>query len=233
MKTPLKYLSLAAALASTVISARAVPTLQLYDWFTNTMVTVPDQATGLDANLTPNVVTWVGSVGVWTVNVSTGISAGTASAPIIHLNTVDMSGRGDYESWGYQQLSIYFSVDNLGPTAGGAGVKDLIGGTTAGQVGVSDWISPYNSVPAFDILIDPPGWGPWYGPGAFSAVTYGGIPFELANPYSLTLLVDVVHFGPGITSIDVEKRVPDSSMTSVLLAFGLLGVGLASRRFKA
>jgi hypothetical protein len=232
MKTLVRYLTVAVAVGAIAVSARANATLELYDWFTNTLITVPDQALGLDLNPAVDVVTWVGSIGAWSVNVSTGLASGTQAAPIIHINTVDMTTSVN-SLWGYEQLSVWFTVNNLGPTAAGVGVVDQIGGTTVGQVGVSDWYDPNNGVPAFAVLINPPGWGPLYGPGAFSATTYGGINVALPGPYSLTGLIDIYHYGPGITSIDLEKRVPDSGMTAVLLGLGLLGVGLASRRFKA
>lgn len=78
-----------AVLALAAAPVRATPlTLTLTDG-SNT-VTVQDGAMG-DSNGTNGAVTWNGSLGVWIVNVTTGVGypvLGSPSWPILDLNTV-------------------------------------------------------------------------------------------------------------------------------------------------
>jgi hypothetical protein len=49
-------------------------------------------------------------------------------------------------------------------------------------------------------------------------------------PYSLTLMVDIGHFGAGTGSADFTLTVPDGGITALLLGFGLLGLRIMARR---
>ena len=72
------------------------------------------------------------------------------------------------------------------------------------------------------------------------AGTSGGIPFSnqnsttlnLSNPFSLTLVADITHYGSKTTSFDFASQVPEPSSVA-LFTLGLLGAGASARRRKA
>ena len=86
--------------------AYAIPTLTLSDG-TNPLVTVAD-GSGLDLNPLAGAVTFLGGIGGWTLNVSTGITKpeqGSATDPYLHLNSVNALSKG------VGTLTITFSED--------------------------------------------------------------------------------------------------------------------------
>jgi hypothetical protein len=221
-----KCLTIAASIVAFAVSARAVPTLYLYDWYHGVLVTVVDGGVS-DRWAGPNVVLYNGTVGNWTVNVSTGIVLGTPTQPEIDLNSVNMSN-------GAGKLSIVFSADGFGPTQGS--VVTEIGGTTAGTVKSSTWADSNDIVPFvtsplpgnfFGTKIT--GWSSPFGPGAFSNTSSGSL---LLGAYSLSTVIEITHTHSGISSFDSNVTVPDSAMTAWMLSLGLFVVGLVARRRK-
>jgi hypothetical protein len=124
--------------------AQATLTLTLYDG-TNTVSVVDEDANDQWAGV--GVVSFMGSIGVWTVNVSTGISENSAGNLYMDLNSVDKSRAAG-------KLTITLT-DTVVPSSATPYTLS-VGGTTAGTVTVT---SP-------DTL------GP-FGTGAFSGSTTG------------------------------------------------------------
>src|SRR5215470_20305752 len=116
-----------AAVFTAPAPAAAVATLYLSDGI-NPAVTIVDGGLG-DMNPAAGVVTFIGAIGVWTVNVSTGIS--NSPFPHIDLNIIDMSSGA-----GTSTLTIKFGDTDFSLGAGPHTVSlgSAIGGTTDGSV---------------------------------------------------------------------------------------------------
>jgi hypothetical protein len=174
---------------------------------------------GADCDLTsaPGVVTFSGSVGPFTVNVTTAITEpalGSASFAILDLNSVNVSG-------GPGTLTILAShTGDTGPLPGGIYPAQLnVGGTTTGTVSFAGFLDAGNTLFGTTSLLGT--LGP-FGPGAFSGSVAGAAP--ATAPFSLTLVAEITHRVAGITSFDFEvrPRVAEPGMLS------LFGIGLGS-----
>jgi hypothetical protein len=216
MKTLLKYMFLAASIAAFAGMANATPTLWITDGTAANSFQVADGSL-LDSNPGAGVVTYIGSVGIWTVNVSTGIVGGTTAQPTMDLNSVDVST-------GAGTLYIYYSATGFGPSSGSLNVA--ASGTLAVedsltfQTGASGGNTLFSGIP---ITTE----GPFHGP-AISDTTSAAISFGSA--FSLTELVTVSHPRTGgTTSFDMFVSVPDSGTTLLLLGAALTGLGLFGR----
>jgi hypothetical protein len=174
---------------------------------------------GADCDLTsaPGVVTFSGSVGPFTVNVTTAITEpalGSASFAILDLNSVNVSG-------GPGTLTILAShTGYTGPLPGGIYPAQLnVGGTTTGTVSFAGFLDAGNTLFGTTSLLGT--LGP-FGPGAFSGSVAGAAP--ATAPFSLTLVAEITHRVAGITSFDFEvrPRVAEPGMLS------LFGIGLGS-----
>ena len=131
-----KQLLLCTAATALWQSAQAVPSLRISD--SSTTINVSDGGPG-DVSPTPGAVVWTGAIGVWNVNVDTGITKpvqGSAVAPFMDLSFVDVSS-------GPGTPTLMFS--ETGFTAPGSGVA-LIGGTTAGTVSYATYWSAANTL---------------------------------------------------------------------------------------
>lgn len=69
-------------------STYAIPTLFLSDGVGDTVEIAENSPLNLDSSV-PGAVAWTGSVGVWNLNVSTGVSSGTGTSPNFDLNSID------------------------------------------------------------------------------------------------------------------------------------------------
>jgi hypothetical protein len=228
MKTksnPLRMLLLVAAVVGLAAPplAYAVPTLRL-TYGANT-VEIAD-ASGSDSNPLAGAVTFIGPLGNFFLNVSTGISKpvlGSATLPSMDLSSVDVSG----PSGG--TLTILFSDDFFGPTFGG--VTASIGGTTGGTVLYSTYADASNVLFGMSTLLTTQ--GAFTGP-AFSGTTFA----DLGLPsFSLTQEVVISHGSAGATSFNAElkaapKAVPDGGSTAALLGAVLVGLESLRRRFR-
>ena len=204
--------------------AAAVATLYLSDGV-NPAVTVAD-GSAQDMCPVAGCVTFIGSIGVWVVNVSTGIS--NSPFPHMDLNSLDVSS-------GAGTLNIKLGDTDFttgGNTPHTIGVASLIGGTVAAG-GSVNWQAGLNNSNLSPI---PPGGAccdqlsPLYGPGGPGAFSQTNLDtFNVNGPFALELAVTITHTQGGVTSFDYEGRVPGPA-TLLLLGVGFLATGAMKRR---
>jgi hypothetical protein len=224
MKNITNYLALGAVALGFSGAAQAVPTLQLTSGAS--VVTIVDNGPG-DSNPAVGAVTYIGAIGGWATNVSTGLTKpilGSPSSPKIDLNSVNVS------STGAASLKIEFS--DTGFTQIGTAVAS-IGGTQAfGNLTYAAYWSASNVALATTNLLSSQSFDRLAGdfdPSFAGSVSGGAV---TSNLYSLTQVVTITHTGAGSTSFDAELTVPDSGSTIALLGAALATLGLISRRRK-
>lgn len=214
MKISLKHTLLLSAMVAFVGSIYATPTLYLES--AGTWISVTDNAAG-DANSTAGQVTWIGSIGNWTLNVDTGTSfpaLGSLVAPQMDLafSATSVGSGGD--------LWVYYSADGFGPTNASANAS--LGGTTPGTVTFYSFGGSSNTL--FDTSNALATDGPFGGP-SFSGNAGGGR-ISSEGPYSLTDVVQITSTGAGYTSGDAILSVPDGGTMALLLGVGLIGLSM-------
>lgn len=218
MKTPFKFFATALAIAGLVQVAQAVPQLRISDGITT--LTITDNGAG-DAQAAPGQVVFVGSLGVWTLNVHTGTTfpaLGTLASPVLDLSFNATSAAPG-------TLTVSFSADGFGPTSS-VSSQGAVGGTTQGTVLYNSYGGTNNTLFSTSNLLTTQ--GPFGGP-AFSSTTTGGS-INNVGPYSLTQVVTIMHAGAGITTGDaLLTTVPESGTSLLLLGAGLMVVGMVAR----
>lgn len=206
----------AMALIGTPASATPLLTLTLNDG--SNIVSVVDGGAG-DSNLAEGAVTWIGSIGNWIVNVSTGLGEpliGSTSMPKLDLNSVNVSN---------QAGTLTLLLTQGGFTSPSApGFIFNIGGTTQGNVSAYACVG-LNLGDCSDVQLGP------FTVGAFSGTT--SFPFiDPGEEYSAGIKVVITHgAGAGISSsFDAELQSVPEPGTYALIGAGLLGLGLLRRR---
>jgi len=161
-----------------------------------------------------------GALGVWSINVSTGVTkpaSGSATNPKMDLNSVNMSTAAG-------TMTIKFTDDNFGPITPGTRFRDNIGGTTEGTVSASELYDANNGSFTGNTIIS-------LGPFPATAFSGSGLSAGVAGtaPFSLTQVVTITHDRGGMTSFNYSKDIPEPSAI-LLLGSGLAGFGYLRRR---
>jgi hypothetical protein len=209
MKHLIRLLTIAAA--AVAVSAYATPTMTIFDG-TNT-VTIMDGGAN-DSCPDAGCVTWIGSLGVWNINVDTGLTKPATGTPT-HLD-MDLSFVAHSRAAG--MLTVTWSDDGY-MMMGGA--TNEIGGTTQGTVSNNILL---NGGPIASLAQ-----GPFSG-GAFSGTTNGSLSLSPADLISLQ--VKITHTGIATTTGDNHLTVPEGGSALALLGMGLLGLEGLRRRMR-
>src|SRR5438876_4996303 len=199
---------IAVAAMTCVASIYAVPTLTLFDG--TTTITVTDGQTGTNPDQCPNAgcVTFIGPIGVWNINVDTGLTkpaSGSAAFPDMDLNYLARStAAGTLKiSWSDSGFSgTWVATDLFG------GTQNAPGATSLDQIFINGQL-------VFQL-------GP-YSASSFSASTSGTI--TLTPSDVLTLVVTLSNGGAGTSSGDKNlTTVPDGGSAVALMGIALAGI---------
>lgn len=196
-----------------------VPALQLTNGAVT--VTITDQGAG-DMNSVVGAVTFVGAVGVFTVNVTTGLDPDILGPAQLDLNSVDVAGAGG-------TLDILFSTPDLVSPPPQPAFMMNIGGTIGAGSSLlyAAYLDPANVLFGTTSLIGtlgPFGSGPFSGTGTFAA------PATPGAAYSLTQAVTITATGAATTSFDAELLPTPEPSTMLLTGIALLLGGALARR---
>jgi hypothetical protein len=221
----MKHTKLSIAIASAAIFigtqfAGAVPTMRLSADSGTTWITVTD-GSGSDANSIVGAVTYIGSVGIWSLTVDTGITkpySGTGVRPDMDINYIVGSSTAG-------TLIIEWSDDLFGPMPLGSNFLAIASATNQGSSTYTTWLDVNNNIPQVSpTLITSQSFGAG---GAGGSASGAGT----ADPsFSLTQRITVTHTAGGNSSGDAELKVPDGGTTLTLLGGSLLGLGALRRK---
>lgn len=209
----------ASACALTLMSQRvsAVPSLTLFDGVTT--ITVVDNDSN-DSSPLLGSVTFNGVIGIWDINVSTGLTKpllGSSTLPRLDLNSINhSSGAGTlvltFTETGFNTANMpYFAEIGGTQNGGNATIKSV---TLQGT----------NQVSSIGALSGTPFTG-----------SANGV-FLASTNYSLSDVMTVVHTAAGVTSFNKAVNpinVPDGGLTAMMLGLGFLGVEGVRRKILA
>ena len=209
------------ALLAVVISLGTATSAQAA--FKMKLTSTPSNITTSDADL-DGLILFTGPVGSFSTNTVTGLSKptiGSAAAPQIDLNSINVSSGSN--------RVLHLWLTDTGFTGIGQAVA-RIGGTTNGTVTYETFWDPGNGEFA---TTNPIGSLVSFGPGpvAFSSTASSNI--VTGGAYSLTQHITITHNGSAkTTSFDAEILVPEPASIA-LFGLGLMGVHAAVRRKRA
>ena len=225
LKTGIVATTLCGALVATAMPADAALILRLSDG--TTTVTVQDGGVG-DANPVLGAVTFVGAVGGFGVNVSTGLSKPFVGPAELDLNSINATSVG----FGGGSLTIDLTDTDYDFGIGSAGLLDwLWGGTTTqgSTVTGQGWKNLDNEEFGFG-PIQTGLLGPFSGAFSTSGSAFHPV---LTDPYSMTIRIIYTATGAGQTysgNFNLQNVAVPEPAGVALFGLGLTAVAMAFRR---
>jgi MYXO-CTERM domain-containing protein len=210
--------ALASVLALACVPAMAALELNLQSG--GASVTITDGGVG-DANPLAGAITFIGSVGSYFLNVTTGLGSDLLTLPeITDLNSVDTTTTGGDLLIGLTQTGLNFG-------SGAHQINGLIGGTLGSGMSIAYSLYADAADTAFgmgSLLFSGSA-----GPGAFA--DSGGASFaDPSGTFSLSQFAAITGTGSSTASFDFATNVPEPG-TAVLAGVALLALaGIARRR---
>jgi hypothetical protein len=193
-------------------SANAAFVMTLDDMNDSAAATVISDTSAFDLNSLLGAITYSGSVGVFTVNISTAVSKPLTSSPLLSLNSINVNGSAP----GNLRISIT-DTDYVGPVDG------LIG--KASKINSNTWVD-------VGFLVDPNNAefsGSLFGSTSSGPIVSSGY-LGYAGPYSLSIIADIFHsqpssvsnFGAEISAFNVAVPLPGALLFFLTSLGGLL-----------
>jgi hypothetical protein len=214
------FILISAFFLASIISAHAMPAMQLSDG--TTTILIVDEGPG---DALPGIiggVGYMGSVGAFNLNVTSGFVTpfiGTYNLPMLNLNSVGVSSSG-----GGGTLTIMFTQTGFEPISGSL-FETKVGGTNHGTVSFSTYVDSTNTAFGTGTLIGNLGAA---GVGAFSGSTSSI--FTPSDPFSVTAVATVTHgSGKKASSFGLSVNVAPEPISYALFIIG--GVILGGRHF--
>ena len=183
-------------------------------------VVINDNQAG-DLNSQSNMITFLGSVGVWGINVSTG-----AGSPPLSIGNMDISTLDTNTSTSASTLTISFTQTGLTEPVGFEGSQLSIGGTgdSGSTVQYSAYWDPDNSAFGTTDLL---GSTSSLSGSSFSTTIFGS-DYVFTGPYSMTEVITISD-DPATTSFNAMLQIPEPASLSICGA-GLLGLAWSLRK---
>lgn len=218
MKTRIKTAFVALGVITMAGAASAIPTLYLADGGGSYIVFDGSNLGSFDATGSGSAgggaVSWSGSIGNWSLTVSTGLTLSGGSSPAIDLNlSIDTPSANT-------PLTVMYSDTGFGPSVGGVSLVSTGSGINGGSVATTAYWGAGNT------LFDTTG----------GTLVNGSVLDSAGNPYSLTLKSIVTPGTTGLNNVksyDTELSVPDGGTTALLLGAALSALALIRRRLTA
>jgi len=199
-------------------SAQATATLSLFDGTHSKLIADQD---AYDLNSNPGVVTYIGALGCFDINITTGTTypdIGSLSYPMLNLKDVSIEGTDS------GTLTIKFSEIGFGPTGSADFITQAWGGTTE-SVTFNSYFDSGNNLFGQGTLVGTLG---TYSNTLFNGTTTSsGNP---SNPYSLTNVATITYNAPSATAFNMNLSVVPEPVSSTLFIIG--GAVLGFRSFR-
>jgi hypothetical protein len=207
-------------------SVHAAASIKISDGI-NTPIVIAD-GSGSDSNAATGVITWIGSIGVFDINVTTGSTKpvlGSATLPELDLNNLSINSTGSGNLW------VEFSDTGFGPLPPSySSFITTVGGTSDDTTEFFSYVDASNTL--FGTATQVGNLGPYVAGqdnDPFSGVTSGSA--SPSSPFSMTSVAKITHGSDGMnTSFNLNVVVVPEPLSSSLFIVGAATLGF--RRFR-